>query len=415
MNAQIDPIMQTFTGSEDSLVLNVFVPEGATADSNLPVMYFIHGGAFSGGSGSRTQYGPSYFVDKNVILVTVNSRLGPLGFLCLHTEDCPGNAGLKDQVMALKWVNENIKYFGGNLKSITIFGQSSGAGTAHFLTMSPLAKGLFTKAIFQSGSSAAERFSQSNPESVAFKLGELLGFETGQNSRADLLSFLSDVPVKDLITAAQSPEFSTGLEIAFAPVIEKTFQQNNAFITENPRELLKSGNFNHVPTITGFNSNEGVINETKLYGMDLETVTVDQLVPDFQAFIPKDLKKKLNATEKDVAANKIKDFYFGNGEKLVDKYFALWSDFTFTQDADYAVKTFSNFVPSSYYYRFSYEGALNIMKLILKFPYVGAAHSDDIMYFFKPELEGGLPEPTVLDIRNIKRVTEMWTNFAKFG
>lgn len=286
--------------------------------------------------------------------------------------------------------------------------------------MSPLAKGLFTKAIFQSGSSAAERFSQSDPESIAFKLGELLGFETVLNSKADLLSFLTNVPVKDLITAAQSPEFNTGLEIAFAPVIEKTFSLNKAFITElqnfyYPRELLKSGNFNQVPTITGFNSNEGVINETKLYGMDLETITVPQLVPDFQALIPKDLKKKLNPAEKDIAAKKIKDFYFGDGEKLVEKYFALWSDFTFTQDADYAVKMFSNFVPSSYYYRFSYDGALNIMKLILKIPYVGAAHSDDVMYFFKPELEGGLPEPTILDIRNIKRVTEMWTNFAKLG
>jgi carboxylesterase type B len=116
-------------------------------------MFWIHGGIFVFGSGSTEFYGPDFLITEDVVVVTINYRLGLLGFLCLEdpTLGVPGNAGLKDVVMALKWVHENIRQFGGDPDNITIFGQSSGAAAVHLLTLSPMVRGLFHKAIGQSG------------------------------------------------------------------------------------------------------------------------------------------------------------------------------------------------------------------------------------------------------------------------
>ena len=92
-----------------------------------PVMVWIHGGAFVSGSGTFNDYGPQYFMDNGVIVVTVNYRLGPLGFLSTATEEIAGNLGLWDQAMALLWVKENIQYFGGDPDLVTLFGESAGS------------------------------------------------------------------------------------------------------------------------------------------------------------------------------------------------------------------------------------------------------------------------------------------------
>ena len=116
-------------------------------------MFWIHGGGFIAGSGSENLYGPEFLITNGVVLVTVNYRLGLLGFInfddpCL---DVPGNAGLKDQVMALKWVQKNISAFGGDPNNVTIFGEGAGGASVHLLMLSPSAAGLFHKAIAQSG------------------------------------------------------------------------------------------------------------------------------------------------------------------------------------------------------------------------------------------------------------------------
>jgi carboxylesterase type B len=117
-------------------------------------MFWIHGGMFVFGSGSAEMYGPDFLITEDVVVVTINYRLGLLGFLSLDnpTLGVPGNAGLKDIVMALKWVQKNIRQFGGDPNNVTIFGQSSGAAAVHLLTLSPMSRGLFHKAIGQSGS-----------------------------------------------------------------------------------------------------------------------------------------------------------------------------------------------------------------------------------------------------------------------
>uniref|UniRef100_A0A240SXX7 Carboxylic ester hydrolase n=1 Tax=Lutzomyia longipalpis TaxID=7200 RepID=A0A240SXX7_LUTLO len=133
---------QPVVGSEDCLYLNVYRPLLRTSEK-LPVIVYIHGGGWFTFSSNPRQYGPEYFMDNGqVILVTLNYRLGILGFLCSGDEAVRGNFGLKDQQMALKWVASNIEAFGGNPDSITLVGQSAGAASTHFHMMNPESQGI---------------------------------------------------------------------------------------------------------------------------------------------------------------------------------------------------------------------------------------------------------------------------------
>lgn len=120
----------------------------SAATDALPVMVYIHGGGFFAGSPSGQFHGPQYFMDNgDVIVVLMAYRLGALGFLSTGDENSPGNFGLKDQTLALKWVKENIREFGGNPNSITIFGTSAGGASVHMHMMSPLSKGMLSVAV----------------------------------------------------------------------------------------------------------------------------------------------------------------------------------------------------------------------------------------------------------------------------
>ena len=146
---------ETYTYSEDCLFLNVFSPEDAKEGDNLPVLIYIHGGGFTGGCGHEKHFDGPVWPTKGVIGVTINYRLGPMGFVCLpelqeeagHT----GNYGLYDQMTAISWVKNNIAAFGGNPENITIMGQSAGAASVQMQCQSPLTEGLFQKAVMSSG------------------------------------------------------------------------------------------------------------------------------------------------------------------------------------------------------------------------------------------------------------------------
>ncbi|GBP60488.1 Esterase B1 [Eumeta japonica] len=138
-------------GNEDCLYLNVYTPE-LTPKHPLPLMFFIHSGGYKCGSGNTDNYGPDFLVKEEVVLVTINYRVEVLGFLCLENKDVPGNAEMKDQVAALRWVQKNISNFGGDPNNVTIFGESAGGGSVGWHILSPMSKGLFQRAILMSGS-----------------------------------------------------------------------------------------------------------------------------------------------------------------------------------------------------------------------------------------------------------------------
>lgn len=154
---------ETYHYSEDCLFLNVFVPESAKPGDDLPVLVSIHGGSFTGGCGHEKQFDGPAWPQKGVIGVTINYRLGPLGFLCLPELESEagktGNYGLYDQLVALKWVKDNIAAFGGNPDNVTVMGQSAGAMSIQLHCLTPLASGLFSKAVMCSGSGVSRLMS----------------------------------------------------------------------------------------------------------------------------------------------------------------------------------------------------------------------------------------------------------------
>ena len=160
---------ESYTYSEDCLFLNVWTPEDATAESNLPVILYIHGGGYTGGCGHEKHFDCPVWPQKGVVAVTVNYRLGPMGFVCLpelaeEAGHC-GNYGLYDQLTALKWVRDNISAFGGDPARITVMGQSAGAMSVQHLCESPLADGLFCGAVMSSGCGMSGML-MSTPEKV---------------------------------------------------------------------------------------------------------------------------------------------------------------------------------------------------------------------------------------------------------
>ena len=146
---------ETYTYSEDCLFLNIFTPEDAKEGDRLPVLFYIHGGGFTGGCGHEKHFDGPVWPAKGVIGVTLNYRLGPLGFACLpelkEEAGLTGNYGLFDQLAALRWVRDNIAAFGGDRDAITIMGQSAGAMSVQQHCLSPLSRGLFRAAVMSSG------------------------------------------------------------------------------------------------------------------------------------------------------------------------------------------------------------------------------------------------------------------------
>lgn len=227
-------------------------------------MVWLHGGAFSFGSGNSFLYGPDYLVPEGIVLVTFNYRLGPLGFLSVG-KDASGNAGIKDQVLALKWVRDNIAAFGGNPKDVTIFGQSAGSVSVHLLMMSPLAKGLFHKAIAQSGSALNPWAIARNPKERGFLLGQALGCYT--NDTDELLSYLRKASPQKIVNAASQTitqeDVKRSIGLPFVPSIEnwtgEDASDEEPLISEDPITIMKRGKYNNVPLITGFNSDEAML------------------------------------------------------------------------------------------------------------------------------------------------------------
>jgi len=237
--------------SEDCLYLNVWTA-AQSAKEKRPVVMYIPGGAFSGGSGNVPVYNGRNLAKKGLVVVTINYRVGVMGFLA-HPEltkesqhNSSGNYGLLDQVAALAWIGKNIAAFGGNPECVTIMGQSAGAMSVHFLTASPLARGLFIRAIAQSGSYA--RIGPGESLASAEKTGIRFAKARGAASLAELRA----MPAADVIAPAKE-------EFHFLPVID------GWFLPESVDEIVAAGKQNDVATLTGWVADEGSFSDD--YGM----------------------------------------------------------------------------------------------------------------------------------------------------
>ncbi|XP_066948160.1 esterase E4-like [Macrobrachium rosenbergii] len=222
--SQYDPLSDVVFGSEDCLYLNVFTPNlrvTGTLGKNvsgklLPVLFFIHGGAYI--RGSANPYGPERLMSRNLVVVTINYRLGALGFLSTRDSLLPGNYGILDQVSALRWVKRHISEFGGDPNQITLGGFSAGAGSTNLHLYSPLTKDLVHRVIMQSGSSSCAWAFQGRPEEGARLLAAELSCPTAPT--VALSSCVKAKAAEDILRAQFAVLRLEFIPFWFAPIID---------------------------------------------------------------------------------------------------------------------------------------------------------------------------------------------------
>ncbi|TGD88164.1 carboxylesterase/lipase family protein [Mycolicibacterium sp. CH28] len=233
---------------EDCLFLNVWAPSGASSRDPKPVMVWVHGGAYIFGSGSQPLYNGSVLAGgSDVVVVTINYRLGALGFLDFSAAGFDSNVALRDVLAALRWVRDNIAGFGGDPDRVTLFGESAGAGIVTTLLAVPEAAGLFSRAIAQS-SPATSVYDSSRGASVADLVLHRLGMTAQEAHRA---------PVEALVDASAHafdhvPTASPG-RLAFVPTVD------GDLVPDYPVTIAKAGKTHPVPLLIGTNKDEAAL------------------------------------------------------------------------------------------------------------------------------------------------------------
>ena len=239
---------QKYTYSEDCLFLNIWTHKKATEDSNLPVLVYIHGGGYTGGCGHELHFDDPIWPLKGVIAVTINYRLGPLGFTVIepssNEKPIDGNFGLYDQITALKWIKNNIKAFGGNPNDITIMGQSAGAMSIQQLCLSPLTKGLFTKAIMSSGG-GINKFLPTPRKEKRYEHYKLMMDFAGCKT----INELKELPIEQLFEAWTKAR-KKFMGMATCPVID------NELIVDDAVNIVKKNEYHKIPYLIGSNSED---------------------------------------------------------------------------------------------------------------------------------------------------------------
>ncbi|XP_047113110.1 juvenile hormone esterase-like [Schistocerca piceifrons] len=400
-----DCVQEDGSGSEDCLHLNVYVPGVPEEGAKLPVMFWVHGGGFVRGGGSDREYGPDFLVSYGVILVTINYRLGAFGFLSTGDEVVPGNAGSKDQQLALTWVQRNIASFGGDPQLVTLFGESAGAICASFHLVSPLSAGLFSRIIIQSGNFIGRPNTLEQARWNAFRLGSVLGLET--NDSQELVEFLRSRDAVDLV-ASDSVLLTDELKVLFtyivwAPHVEPNLE--GAFLTESSIQTLIDGRFHRVPIMTGVTSGESgykILNNTE----QIETLNsrfVESVAPCLH--LP-------TAEQQQVAALKLREFYFGNDTISTDDADSLVNfrnDMLFFEPTDALVRKVTELTDTPvFYYEFDYRGE------IVGSTHWGTNHAGDIFVLFVRDDTVYNLDPESEEDQVRRNMVRYWTNFAKY-
>ncbi|XP_043656679.1 esterase B1 [Drosophila teissieri] len=408
---QVSTLTKLVEGSEDCLYVNISV-KSLNGDP-MPVMVYIHGGAFKGGDSSRRAWGPDYFMKENVVYISIGHRLGPLGFLSLKDPDLeiPGNAGLKDVILALRWIRANAANFNGDPERITIFGHSTGSMTVQLLLASPQSEGLFHRAILLAGiSMELNRLPQ-----MEYRLAKHLGYE-GENVDSQVLEFLLKADPELIVSA----DFFTPLEkrdghsMPFKPSIE-SYATPNAVLLAEPVDLQRTSWSNGIPIILGANSGEGlsILNFLKMNPTWLK---------DFQCnperVLPWTLRNRCDPGQRrQLGQALIHHFCEAHGHELtVDHTNGLVELFThgFVHAMDRLIQSRLAYGQApTYLYRFDFDSPdFNFYRIrFMGKDQRGVAHVDELGYIFKLpatfKLDKSRPEFTA-----IRRLVAMFVQFA---
>jgi para-nitrobenzyl esterase len=374
-----DMVFQDAGPSEDCLFLNVYAPSDSTDKSKLPVMFWIHGGGYSGGASSEPRHNGDFLPLKGVVLVTINYRLGVFGFLATsdlakEANGTAGNYGLLDMVAALEWTKKNIKKFGGDPDNVTIFGESAGSFAVSTLMASPMAKGLFQKAIGESGGAFSDVLTL-DPLATREKVDDDWVATLGVKSLAELRALPTD-KVLDAVKAKKG---------GFSTVID------GRLLTEAVPATYAAGTQAHVPLLAGWNRDEGSFLSN---GMTAEK-----------------WKGMAAGMFKERADEFLKLYPGDTDEQAVDSAIAYGSD-AFIALSTWKWLEAQRKTGDSPVYRYHFELRATPSKF---HPGTFAFHSDDIEYVFgtldtRPGWTVRPEDRTLSD-----QMMSYWTNFAKTG
>ena len=390
-----------FPRSEDCLHLNIWQPK--KADATAPVMVWFHGGAHTGGFAHVELFDGTELARQGVVVVTVNYRLGPWGFLAhpaLAEEsehNSTGNYGLMDKIAALKWVQKNIQGFGGNPDNVTLFGQSAGSSSVCALMASPLASGLFDKAIGQSAACLVREKRDANGQQRGARLAQLALGELGaQDSESQVTAKqLRSIDNQSLLSAMENSPWSEGSRIVV----------DGWVLPEAPVDVFNANQQAKVPLLVGSLANEG-----------------HELLPLNNALTESELDQYLNKTFAETAP-KLKALYAEDlaispgmalREILTDAFMAMsmrgWAQYNHNADQP-TYLYYMDYVPPAYQIYLFDDPNLNLPGGPRS---TGAYHSGDLAYVFNNVGKTGdfwLEE----DFAMARAMSSYWTNFAKTG
>lgn len=415
----IFPPLNVYSGQEDCLFLNVYTK--GSEEKLRPVMIWIHGGAFiinratEGGDLTR-------LVEEGVVVVSINYRLGPLGFMTFGNDVVSGNMGLKDQNMAIQWTRDNIANFGGDPDKITLFGQSAGGMSVHAQVLSPYNAGLLAGAISQSGTMLHKFLADKGPREERSAVLAAQTLDCPETLDSSLLECLQTKPVKELITKLINPFAEPTFQ--WYPVVDS--YSSKPFLPLSPLEAMATGEFNRIPFMSGTNRDEGALtylsdlNKLKQKALDdCEIVGPARLSLTHGSKHPQTYSPILKGDLEKV--QKIKDFYTsGPGffasyawpakQAIIDMY----TDSQFISPSEESLSLMSKYSNSIYNYRLTYKAVNSpILNIIgANEMNIGVFHGDDLLYFFNSPVN-----PLVNDDEKklAKEMVTFWTNFAKSG
>ncbi len=388
--------------SEDCLYLNAWLPAGTEPDAKLPVMVWLHGGAFVFGSGSGPGTVGNEFARQGVILITINYRLGRLGHFAFpalsqeYPNEPKGSYAFMDQIAALKWVQQNIAAFGGDPDNVSIFGFSAGGVSVHSLLTIPVAQGLFHKAIGHSsggrdGVLTGRPISQENADPLYPVSAETIGINFAkkkgiEGTDAAALAKLRALSVEEIVDGGQETDGEGGPRIYSGPILD------GKLVVETAESAYKAGRQARVPLMIGNNSAEiggGFVNASS---------SKEEL---FSLF--------------DELSDEAKAAYDPNGNKeFAEVQTRFNTDWVWGEPARFTANSFANVREPTYIFLFSYVPAH--MKERMQF---GPGHGTDISYVFNNLGIGGFgpppPPPTPEDKEVARLMNAYWVNFAKTG
>lgn len=418
------PLGNPAGNNEDCLYLNVYTP--VPSGTKRPVMVWIHGGTFEIGSGNDYP-GDVMAATGNVIVVTVNYRLGPFGFLALkglESEDphgSTGNYGMLDQLAAIQWVHDNIAQFGGDPQNVTLFGESAGGISVCGHLASPLSAGLFHKAIMESGPCSGGGIKLSSAESFGKSFAARTALGCNSPVASAVVSCMRGKSTDEIMTA-ETPQEQQALSFAFGTVLD------NYFLTQGPGDAIKSGQYNAVPVLSGSNHDEGKLFVALQYDLFVPPVplnnaiypdaikqTIQNYEPQFAAFAG--LFEPILAAQYPLASYPAPDGYDPNVVPAHDALAALQTDSAFACPEASTQDLFSGTNQPLYAYEFDDPNPPRPFTDDQIAPPL-AGHAGELVYVFQAPLEGGAISPDQFTPDQLALSTTMleyWTNFATSG